>query len=261
MNTNAVVIERKANGVAVVTLNQPGSMNALTQPIADGLLDAAVQLHSDDSVKVVVLTGAGKAFCAGGDLGRFQRGFAPEEGVDYVEGVHQFVKAWVNLKKPVIAAINGAAVGAGMSLMLLADVAYATEQAKIGCAFINMALAPDCGLAYFLPRAVGIQRAKELVFSGRNISAQEAKEIGLISGVFAPEVFLDEVLNIAARMANGPTLGYRYGKMLLNNGYDVDFETLLHMEAVVQGRLFQSHDTIEAVGAFSEKRKPIFKGE
>jgi len=260
MNSQAVVLEKHENGEAWVTINQPEAMNALTQPVLDDLLRIARETNADDTVKVIVLTGAGRAFCAGGDIKRFSEGFAPEEGVSYLEGIHEVVRAWVGLKKPVIAAVNGAAMGAGMSLMLLCDLVYAADNAKMGCAFVNMALVPDCGLAYFLPRIVGLQCAKELVFSGRTVTAQEAKELGIVSAVFASDELHSQVMTIASKLAAGPPLALRYAKRLIDAGNEMDFNTLLHMESVVQGRMTQTEDAKEAVDAFLNKRRPVFRG-
>ena len=260
MNYESILVNKQTDGVTVVTLNQPEAMNALSGQMVKELKDAALDLSNDDSVKVIVLTGTGKSFCAGGDLKRFKEGFTPVSAVDYLDDIHLLIKSWSKLKKPTIAAVNGAAAGAGMSLMLICDMAYAAEGAKIGCAFINMALIPDCGLAYYLPRIVGIQKAKELIFTGRMLEAKEAGEIGLVNQVFPADTFMEEVLGIAARIAANPAFAIRYAKRIVNMSMDIDIDTLLNIEALMQSQLFNAEDSKEAVSAFLEKRKPVFKG-
>lgn len=249
------------NGVAVVALNQPKSMNSLVGQMVDDLIDVTPKLAEDDSVKVVVLTGEGKAFCAGGDLNRFTQGFTQTSAVDYVDNVHRFIKAWSNLKKPTIAAVNGAAVGAGLSLMLMCDMSFVSEAAKIQCAFINMGLVPDCGLAYYLPRIVGEQKAKELILTGQMLSAAEAKEIGLVNRVIPAEELMNEVMKVAGKLVNGPTYALRMSKRMVNMGMDMDLNNFLSLEAMMQADCFLTADSAEAVSAFLEKRKPVFQGK
>lgn len=259
MNEPAVLLEKK-NGVATITLNQPKSMNSLVQPVIDGLDDALERIKNDDEVKVVILTGAGRAFCAGGDLNRFTEGFDAISGLDYVDNIHPVMKTLATLKKPTIAAVNGAAVGAGLSLMLLCDMAYLADTAKVGCAFVNMGLIPDCALAYYLPRVVGIQKAKELVFTGRTLSAGEAGQVGLTNGVYPADELLGRVTALAERLAAGPSFTLRLAKRMLGMSLDMDFNNLLTLEAMMQSTCFMTEDSKEAVAAFLEKRKPQFKG-
>lgn len=258
-NYQAIKVERKGK-VAVVTINQPQVLNALVQQVFDDLAMAAVELAQDDSVKAVVLTGAGRAFCAGGDLNRFMEGFTPIGGMDYVEAIHPFVKNWINMKKPTIAAVNGPATGAGMSLMLMCDLSIAADNAKIGCAFVNMGLIPDCSLAYFLPRAVGVQKAKELIFTGRLVKADEAERIGLVNQVVPAGKLMDEAMHLADTLANGPAYAIRMCKKMVNMGLDMNLDSLLSLEAIVQSGCFMTEDSAEAVDAFLNKRKPVFKG-
>ena len=261
MNYESIKVAKQSDGVAVVTLNQPKTLNSLSKQIIDDLSSAVSDLSGDDCVKAIVLTGEGKAFCAGGDLTRFKEGFTTVSGLDYIEGIHLLIKSWTKLKKPTIAAVNGAAAGAGMSLMLMCDIAYAAETAKMGCAFINMALIPDCGLAYYLPRAIGIQKAKELIFTGRMLGAKEAMETGLINQVFTDDSLMKEVLKIASEIAAKPAFALRYSKRITDMSLDVDFDSLLNIESLMQSQLFNTEDSKEAVSAFLAKRKPVFKGK
>ncbi len=260
MSDKAVLIE-KENGVAIVSINQTKTMNSLTQVVIDGLQAAAEELVDDPETRVIILTGEGNAFCAGGDLNRFTEGFDGYiSTVDYVDSIHPTIKAWAAMKKPVIAAVNGACVGAGLSLMSLCDMAYMSEDAKVGCAFINMALAPDCGLAYYLPRTIGAKKAMEMVLTGKNYTAEEAEKMGLINGIFSSEELMPEVKKIAARLAKGPADALRLAKRMVNLGLDMDLNSLLNVEALIQASLLISDDSNEAVSAFLEKRKPVFKG-
>ena len=255
----SIVVEKK-DGIAVVTLNEPKTLNSLIQSMFDDLAVAAVELDKDDEVKVVVLTGAGKAFCAGGDLNRFKEGFDMVSGVDYVDNIHPFIKNWFDMRKPTIAAVNGAATGAGMSLALLCDMAIASDKAKIGCAFINMALVPDCALAWVLPRVIGVQKAKELIYTGRLVGAEEAEKIGLFNCVVPAESLMDEVMKLAGRLAKGPSYAIRMCKRIINMGLDMDLNNLLSLESVIQTGCLCSEDSSEAVNAFLGKRAPVFKG-
>ncbi len=259
MSDKAVLID-KEQGVAIVSINQPKTMNSMTQAVIDGLGEAAAELSDDPETKVIILTGEGKAFCAGGDINRFMEGFDAVSALDYVDSVHPVIKAWATMKKPVIAAVNGAAVGAGLSLLALCDMAYMAENAKVGCAFINMGLGPDCGLAYFLPRMVGTKKAMEMIMTGKNYTAQEAEQMGLINGIFSAEELMPEVKAIASRLAKGPSYALRLAKRMVNLGLDMDLNSLMNVEALIQASCLNTEDSAEAVSAFLEKRKPEFKG-
>ena len=260
MEYKALVLEKK-DGVAVLTLNQPESMNSLVQQIWDELSVAAVELENDEEVKVVVITGAGKAFCAGGDLKRFLKGFTQRTAVDYVENVQKTVSAWINFQKPTIAAVNGAAVGAGLSLMMMCDLSVAADTAKFSAGFINMGLVPDCGAGYYLPRCVGIQKAKELIYTGKTIDATEAEKIGLVNQVVVKDELMNTVMAMAERLAKGPSFALQLAKRMVNMSYDMDLKNFFSLEAAQQSICFLTEDSKEAVTAFVEKRKPVFKGE
>jgi len=260
MEYKAIMAEKK-DGVAVVTINQPKTMNALTQQVFDELTSAAADLTEDESVKAIVLTGAGRVFCAGGDLNRFQEGFTRNSGVDFMEGVHTCVRAWANMKKPVIAAVNGPAMGAGLSLVLLCDLSVMSADAKVSCAFINMGLIPDCGLAYYLPRIIGLQKARELILTGRKVDAEEAERIGLVTKTAPPGEVMEEAMKLADQLAKGPAYGLRMSKRILGMSLDLSLNDLLHAEAMVQADCYMTDDSKEAVSAFIEKRPPEFKGQ
>ena len=260
MENTAVLIEKR-NHIAIVTLNLPQSLNALVQPLMEQLGQAAAELDRDPEVGVIVLTGAGRAFCAGGDLQRFTEGFDAAGGAAYMDWVHGIIRAWASISKPTIAAVNGHAVGAGLSLTLLCDLAYLADSAKLGCAFVNMGLVADCGLGYYLPRAVGLQRAKELCMTGRMISAQEAYEMGIGNGVVPADRLMQTVLEKAAEILSRPAYAVRMAKRLLDASPELDLTNLLRLEGVVQAGCFLTEDSQEAVSAFLQKRTPTFHGK
>jgi len=248
-------------GVALVTLNQPANMNALTQVMADDLMAVLQEVEEDPQVKVVVFTGTGRAFCAGGDINRMREGFDQVSALDYMDSMLRIAKKWNELKKPTIAAVNGAAAGAGLSLVLLSDISIVVSTAKLSCAFINMGLAPDFAMAYYLPRLVGPQRAKELIYTGRIFMPDEALQMGLINRVVEPEALMEETMALAKKLAKGPTYAMRLAKRMLQVSMESDFHTLLDVEGLIQSSAFMSEDSKEAVSAFLDKRKPTFQGK
>ncbi len=258
MEYKAILFERQEN-IAVLTLNQPKSMNALVQDIFDELYHALTTIERDPTVKAVILTGSSKAFCAGGDLNRFQEGFDSNSAYDYVEAVHPLCDKLANLSKPTIAALNGPAVGAGLSLMLMCDLSIAAEPAVVGSAYINMALIPDLASAYFLPRIVGLRKAKELCMTGEPISAAEALELGLVNKVVPDQDLLAESRKLAEKIAAKSAVAMKHTKRILNTSMDLDFHNLLKLESYVEDICFVSHDSKEAVNAFLEKRMPQFE--
>jgi len=259
MEYKAILVEKR-EGVAVVTINQPKTMNALTQPVLDDLMAASADISGDDEVKVVVLTGTGRAFCAGGDINRFMEGFTQNSGIDYIDGIHTCIRSWANMKKPVIAAVNGAAAGAGLGIMLLCDISIMSEDAKVSCAFINMGLIPDCGVAYFLPRMIGMQRAKELIFTGKVLKAGDAYQLGLTSKVVPADELMEKTMELAKQLAKGPSYALRMSKRMLGMSLDMPFDDLLRLESMLQADCFMTEDSKEAASAFMEKRPPKFNG-
>jgi 2-(1,2-epoxy-1,2-dihydrophenyl)acetyl-CoA isomerase len=248
------ILYKKNDSIATVTINQPQVLNALVQSVFDDLAAVTKEIAHDDDVKSVVLTGAGKAFCAGGDVNRFKEGFTLENAYRYVDLLHPWCLEWANLSKPTIAAINGPAVGAGMSIALLCDMSIASDQAKLGSAFINMALVPDLGAAYFLPRAVGPQKAKELLLTGRIIDSAEALSIGLVNSVVPHDRLMDEAYALAKQLSQKSAYGIQNTKRLVNMGLNMDLRGLLEAESFVQALNLNSDDSKAAVDAFLNKR-------
>ena len=210
------LILTKADGVAVIQMNNPKAMNALEDELSAELLSAYKDVAADPAVGAVILTGAEKAFCAGGDLKKLNEGFpTAEAGYDYMKSFREMVTTFLNMPKPTIAAVNGFAVGAGFCIAMQADLILASDKAKFGMAFANVGLIPDLAGLYTLPRLVGLQRAKELVFTGRTIGAEEAGAMGIVNRVVPHEQLLDEAQKLARRLADGPRVALRMAKNVI----------------------------------------------
>ncbi|HOL17558.1 MAG TPA: enoyl-CoA hydratase [Bacillota bacterium] len=255
-----ILYERRGN-VALITMNRPEVMNALEAPLARDLISAIREAAADQEIGAIVLTGTGKVFSAGGDLGRLMQGFELLEGRRYLKEGYVHLLELARVPKPVIAAVNGYAVGAGFSLAMLCDIILAADTAKFGQAFIKVGAVPDCGALYFLPRLVGLARAKELVFTGDNIDAVEAQRIGIANRVFPADKLLEEALQLGQQLAEGPAVALAQAKEILNKSFDLNLEEVMELEIYAQSLCFQTEDHKEGVLAFLEKRKPVFKGK
>lgn len=248
-------------GVATIRLNSPETMNALEATLFAELQDATARVAEDETIGAVVLTGSGRAFCAGGDLKRFSEGFTSDEGYRYMKRFAPWVKAFAEMPKPTIAAVNGFAVGAGFCIALHADIILASRDAKFGMAFANVGLIPDLGGLYALPRLIGLNKAKELVFTGRNVSAEEAHELGFVNIVTEPESLYAEAFAFAQKLAAGPRVAHRMAKLLMNASSNLTLDELLAQEALIQAQCIQTEDHKTATAAFFKKEKPVFKGK
>lgn len=249
------------DSVGIIKLNNPKSMNSLDDILSAELLNATIELGKDDSIGAVILTGAEKAFCAGGDLKKLSEGFTSVEGYRYMKSFHQWVKLFTNMEKPTIAAVNGYAVGAGFCIAMLADIIIASEKAVFGMAFSNVGLIPDLAGLYTLPRLVGLQKAKELVFTGRNVKADEAYTLGIANMVVSQDNLDKEAFDMAKKFADGPRVALRMAKFVMNESINLTLDQLLEIESQAQGQCFQTEDHKVAVEAFFKKEKPIFKGK
>jgi 2-(1,2-epoxy-1,2-dihydrophenyl)acetyl-CoA isomerase len=277
-----VLIEKRPNGVTVLTLNRPDSLNAMGGDLMPLLAEYLAAASTDRSVRVVVLTGAGRAFCAGGDVKGMAAGRAgadaalsrtgdgntersPASILYYgVEGLRASQRATSlmlhSMPKPTIAAVNGHAVGAGLSLALACDVRIASDRAKLGTAFRNVGFSGDFGGSWLLQRLVGLGKAKELYFTGEILQADKALEIGMVNRVVEHDRLIEETLAVADHLAAGPALAYARMKENLNRGATVDFATALDAEALNMQLSGMTQDHQEAAKAFVEKRQPVFKG-
>lgn len=253
------------NKVLTITLNKPEKLNpvgdTMSIPAIERLRDAA----KDPAVGCVVLTGAGRAFCAGGDVSNMGGGGAGipktyEENVEHQRMRHEFPLLLHSIPKVTIAAVNGHAMGAGLGLAASCDLRLASEKGKFGTAFANVGLGGDFGTTWQLNRLLGESKAKELFFLTDIIDAQEALRIGLVNRVLPAEGFMDHVREIAERIANGPLVSYRWMKENLNQSSHVEFKTMLDKEAVSHLRCAQTEDHKEGVAAFMEKRSAHYHG-
>ncbi len=249
----------KEDGVARITLNRPETRNALNLEIRGELLALFRALSDDDSVKVLLLTGAGKAFCAGGDI-RTMEGVSPVGGRIRLKTGQRLIKAMVELEKPILAVVNGVAAGAGVSLALASDMIIASRDARFYFSQVNIAIIPDWGQFYFLPLRVGVARAKELMFTGGPLDALEAERIGLVNRAVPSEELSQEADALAKRLAKGPSQSYAMIKAALNR-WPTSLEALMEMESTMQAVAFASEDFQEGRKAFLEKRKPLFQGK
>ncbi|MFH1242450.1 MAG: enoyl-CoA hydratase-related protein [Pseudomonadota bacterium] len=253
------ILFEETDHIARITLNIPEKRNVLNLEIRYELLDAFRRVAEEDSIKVLVITGAGKAFCSGGDLGTME-GVTPVAGRVRLKKGQRLIKAMVELEKPIIGAINGVTAGAGVSIALACDILIASEEAKFVIPFTKLGLVPDWGQFYFLPLRVGIARAKELMFMAETIDAREADRLGLVNRIVPAEKLEEEVLALATRLARGPTQAYAMIKAALNR-WPASLESLLELESTMQAVAFASDDFDEGRKAFLEKRKPMFHGK
>ncbi|QKG56093.1 enoyl-CoA hydratase/isomerase family protein [Hymenobacter sp. BRD128] len=250
-----------ADGVATIRLNRPDVFNSINKPLALALQQRLRECQAAASVRAVVLTGTGRAFCAGQDLAEITGPNAPDVSEIVEKHYNPIVLLIRELEKPVIAAVNGVAAGAGANLALACDLVVAKESAAFIQAFSKIGLVPDSGGTYFLPRLVGLQRASALMLTGDKVSATEAVQMGMIYKAFADEAFDQEVAALARKMASLPTKGLAYTKQLLNSSFGNDVAQQLRAEGDYQLRAGHTTDYREGVAAFLEKRQPTFTGQ
>lgn len=258
MGYQTILVDIK-DGIANITLNLPEKLNALDLVMREELKEEILSYYTNPAVKVVVITGAGKAFCAGGDISTMKGVTAPA-GRDRLKNVQKLVKAMVELEKPIIAAVNGPATGAGLHIALACDILYASDKSKYAESFVGIGLVPDMGGFYFLPQRVGVHRAKELMMTGRLFDANEAWEMGLLNKLVPHDSLISEVNKLAQKFASGPGRSYAMIKSALNN-WPASLATVMEIEANMQAISFETHDFKEGMTAFLEKRKPDFTGE
>ncbi len=248
-------------GVLTLRLNRPDKYNAFVREMALALQAEFAKAQVDKSIRAVVLTGNGKAFCAGQDLAEATDPQGPELTKIVTEHYNPIIEAVRNLEKPVVAAVNGVAAGAGANIALACDVVVASEAASFIQAFSKIGLIPDSGGTYTLPRLVGLQRASALMMLGDKLSAQEALEMGMVYKVASADEYYDLAQKIASQLSTMPTLALARTKALLNATYQNTLEDQLALEDKYQTECGQSYDYREGTAAFLEKRKPEFKGE
>jgi 2-(1,2-epoxy-1,2-dihydrophenyl)acetyl-CoA isomerase len=244
--------------VATLTLDRPDSLNALTVPVKVALRDALESLAADRSVRAVILTGAGRAFCAGQDLAEREQADAAPLEVDVRERYNPIIRALRSMGQPVIAAVNGVAAGAGASLAFACDLRIAAEDARFVLAFGRIGLVPDSGATWFLPRLVGLAKAAELALVGDSVDAAEALHIGLVSKVVPGDALMSEARALAGGLAQGSPLALSLTKGALQRSMTIDLDEALEGEAKLQGIAGASVDHAEGLAAFREKRPARF---
>jgi len=249
--------------VALITLNRPHAANGIDIPLSRELMMAAIECDENPAIRAVVITGAGKMFCAGGDLISFSSfGDKIAHGIKEITTyLHAATSRFARMNAPVITAINGTAAGAGMSLAIAGDYVIAGEAAKFTMAYTAAGLSPDGSSTFYLPRLIGLRRAQELILTNRRLSAQEAFEWQLVNRVVPDADMLPEAMKLAEQFANGPTVAFGTVKKLLIATYDQSLETQMELEARGIAAMTQTKDGKEGVAAFAGKRKPEFCGE
>jgi 2-(1,2-epoxy-1,2-dihydrophenyl)acetyl-CoA isomerase len=257
MPYETIIVENQ-DAVARITMNIPDRLNPLDLVMREELKDALAAAGRDAATKVVIITGAGRAFCAGGDI-TTMAGLKAPAGRDRLKKLQELTRLMVSLEKPIIAAVNGYATGAGLHIALASDMIIASQKAKFCESFALIGLIPDMGGLYFLPLRVGLPRAKELMMTGRLFDAREAAEMGLVNKVVPPEDLEREVAELAGRLAAGPSRVLAMIKSALNL-WPASLPTLLEVEANLQAIAFETQDFDEGRRSFLEKRKPRFTG-
>lgn len=254
------IIYEKNEGVATITLNRPEALNAFSKEVVEEILHALEDVKTDEAVRVVVLTGAGeKAFSAGADI-KAMVGMTALKARELSLIGERLCVGLENLEKPVIAAINGYALGGGLEVAMSCDLRIASENAKMGQTEINIGLIPGWGGTQRLTRLVGMTKAKELVFTGRIIDAKTAEQIGIVNMVVPADKFRETVSQFAKDLASKAPVALKVAKALINKGSDIGLESALALEREGFGVVGSSEDLKEGVSAFTEKRKPVFKG-
>ena len=259
------LLEQVKDGVAVLTLNRPDRLNAMSRPMLDSLLEALPRLAEDPEIGVVVLTGAGRGFCAGGDVKAMAEG--NELGGQTMEEKAQALRSrmetsrWLHeMPKPTIAMMRGPAAGAGLSLAMACDMRIASDTIRLGTAFARVGYSGDFGGSYYLTQLVGTAKARELYFTADLLDAQQALGLGLVNRVVADARLEDETMALASRLARGPRVAYRYMKRNMNAAESASLKEMLDLEAWHHTRTGMTEDHREAARAFVEKREPQFKG-
>ena len=258
---SVTILSATSDGVLTLTLNRPDALNSFNVEMKEALLGALKDAARDRDVRVVVLTGAGRAFSAGQDLKERQAPGAADLGTELRTRYNPIMLAMRRLEKPIIGAINGVAAGAGMSVALACDIRIAADNASFIEVFGRVGLVPDTGSTWFLPRLVGYARAAEMMFTTDPVDAQTAERIGLVNRVVATDSLMDEATSLATKLAASAPLAMGLAKRALNRALESDLETALEYEAQVQSVAGRSSDHVEGVAAFVEKRAANFTGE
>ena len=256
-----MILFEKIDAVGKITLNRPEKYNSFVREMALSLQNILANCESDDSIRCILITGAGKAFCAGQDLKEATDPDGPEIEQIVREHYNPIIKKIRAIDKPIIAAVNGVAAGAGANLALACDIVTATQSANFIQAFSKIGLIPDSGGTYFLPRLIGLPKATAIMMTGHPVSAKKAEQMGMIYAVYEDAEFEIKSLELAKSISEMPTKGLGYTKKLLNHSLDNSLEEQLDLEAETQALSAKSEDHKEGIQAFLEKRPPVFTGK
>lgn len=257
-----LVVVTKADGIATVRLNDPGSLNALSVPMANRLREALAELAKDPTVRVLVLTGTGRGFCAGGDVQSFydHRDDPHEVMQQVLDGLHGAIEVLIDLPFPTVAAINGVVAGAGMGVACATDLAIAVDDAVLTMAYTGIGVSPDGSSTWFLPRLVGTRVAMDMILTNRRIGAEEAVALGIVNAAVPADEFDGAVSSLAAKLAAGPTKAYVRARHLLRSSMGNSPTEQMEAESAAILAAGETRDFYEGVTAFIEKRRPDFTG-
>ncbi len=259
MSYENVILEVQ-DAVALLKINRPKALNALNSATLDDLSAAAQEVACDDAIRVVIVTGVGKAFVAGADIQEMQS-MNPMEGVSFSRKGHLAISMLERMGKPVIAAVNGYALGGGFEVALACDIIYASEKARVGFPEVTLGILPGFGGTRRTARLAGLARAKELIFTGKVITANDAHEMGLINKVVPDDQLMGAVQELAAKMLSAAPVGIQLAKACINRSTDLDIDSGLDFEADAFGLCFGTEDQKEGMSAFLEKRTPKYRGK
>ncbi len=261
MDTDIVILD-KQDKIATITLNRPAVYNALNQDIKHKLIEALDNCKNDDAIRAIILTGAGKGFCAGADMSDFSQRPSPRDVRDDLNSVYgSIIRRITDMHKPVICAINGPMAGAGIGIGLACDYKIMTDHANMRFAFVNIGLVSDAGSTWFLTRAVGYTKALEVIYGGEKIPAAQCLEMGVINKVVPAAELMSTAQTLAVGLAEQPPLAFESTKKVINQALKSGLFETMEMEASEQMKLIASEDHMEGVMAFVQKRKPSFKGK
>lgn len=265
LETFETIIYEKSDGVATITFNRPDALNAVNHTMGLELLSALRSADRDADVRCIIITGKGRAFCAGEDIqdlrGDYEGGVNPKLGERLLSKYNPIIRRIRDTDKPVIAAVNGVAAGGGAGIAYSCDLRIASDSAKFIQAFIRVGLAPDSGTSFFLPRLVGFAKAMELSLTGDELTSKDAERFGVVTKVVPAEQLMTTARELALKLAKGPTKAIGLTKRALNKSISSDLDTILEYESYFQEIAGATSDHVEAVKAFFEKRKPNFQGK